>query len=80
MIIRIWSSSLWSVKKINGIEVEVKYLDVVKCGDQVLEKFIKDNYWPGQFYCANFDESTYLYNNWFKKDFSIYRLDIHRCD
>lgn len=58
------------------------YIEVpmIKCDNQYMPQILKDNDYPGQFYCPDFEEEQELFANYLYQDHSYFRLAFERCN
>lgn len=49
---------------------------MLKCDNEYISPILKDNDYPGQFYCPEFDEEHELYTNYLYQDHSIWKKEF----
>ena len=70
--------------KENSSDVDNIDIPMVKCSDEqvklLINDFVRENWYYGQLYCPEFNESHFLYRNYYEEEYSIYQLQVHYCD
>ena len=56
-------------------------IPMVKCENKLLiNPFVRANWYYGQMYCPELNESHYLEKNYYQAEYSIFDLQVHYCN